>query len=171
MKQQTFSDIEYSNRRHTTKREAFLDSMDAIIPWDAWIELIRPYYYEGKRGRRPIDLEIMLRMYLLQNWFNLSDFGVEEAIYDSYAMRKFMRLDFMTQQVPDSTTLLHFRHLLEKHLIGEKIFQDVVDRLDEAGLMMHGGTIVDATIIEAPSSTKNKDGERDPEMHSTKKGN
>jgi len=142
--------------------------MDAIIPWDAWIELIRPYYYEGKRGRRPIDLEIMLRMYLLQNWFNLSDFGVEEAIYDSYAMRKFMRLDFMTQQVPDSTTLLHFRHLLEKHLIGEKIFLDVVDRLDEAGLMMHGGTIVDATIIEAPSSTKNKDGERDPEMHSDK---
>ena len=118
MKQQTFSDIEYSNRRHTTKREAFLDSMDAIIPWDAWIELIRPYYYEGKRGRRPIDLEIMLRMYLLQNWFNLSDFGVEEAIYDSYAMRKFMRLDFMSQQVPDSTTLLHFRHLLVKTLFG-----------------------------------------------------
>lgn len=171
MKQQTFSDIEYANRRRKTKREAFLDSMEAIIPWKDWVDMIRPFYHAGKRGRRPIDIETMLRMYLMQNWFNLSDVGIEDAIYDSYAMRKFMRLDFLKQQVPDSTTLLHFRHLIEEHHIGEKIFNDVTQRLDAAGLIMHGGTIVDATIISAPSSTKNQTGERDPEMHQTKKGN
>ena len=104
MKQQTFSDIEYANRRRTTKREAFLDSMESIIPWKDWVELIRPFYPQGKRGRRPIEIETMLRMYLMQNWFNLSDVGIEDAIYDSYAMRKFMRLDFLNQQVPDATT-------------------------------------------------------------------
>ena len=171
MKQQTFSDIEYANRRRKTKREAFLDSMETIIPWKDWVDMIRPFYHAGKRGRRPIDIETMLRMYLMQNWFNLSDVGIEDAIYDSYAMRKFMRLDFLKQQVPDSTTLLHFRHLIEEHHIGEKIFNDVTQRLDAAGLIMHGGTIVDATIISAPSSTKNQTGERDPEMHQTKKGN
>ena len=139
MKQQTFSDIEYANRRRTTKREAFLDSMESIIPWKEWVELIRPFYPQGKRGRRPIEIETMLRMHLMQNWFNLSDVGIEDAIYDSYAMRKFMRLDFLNQQVPDATTLLHFRHLMERHLIGEKIFNDVTQRLDAAGLMMHGG--------------------------------
>lgn len=113
----------------------------------------------------------MLRMYLMQNWFNLSDAGIEDAIYDSYAMRSFMHLDFLTEQVPDATTFLHFRHLVEEHRIGEKIFSDVRSRLEKAGLMMHGGTIVDATIIAAPSSTKNKEGKRDPEMHQTKKGN
>lgn len=171
MKQQSFSDIEYSNRRRKTKREEFLDSMNEIIPWSQWIDLIRPYYYNNKRGRKPIDIEIMLRMYLMQNWFNLSDEGIEEAIYDSYAMRNFLGINFIDEQVPDATTLLKFRHLLEKHHIGEKIFRDVSDRLEKAGLIMHGGSIVDATIITAPSSTKNKDGKRDPEMHQTKKGN
>jgi transposase, IS5 family len=171
MKQQTFSDFEYAHRRKTTKREEFLDSMETIIPWKDWVEMIRPYYPQGKRGRKPIEIETMLRMYLMQNWFNLSDVAMEDAIYDSYAMRKFMRLDFISQQVPDATTLLHFRHLMESHLLGEKIFHDVTRRLESAGLMMHGGTIVDATIIAAPSSTKNQTGERDPEMHQTKKGN
>ena len=171
MKQQTFSDIEYSNRRKKTKREEFLDAMDEIIPWGSWVKLIRPYYPSGKRGRPPKNIEAMLRMYLMQNWFHLSDEGAEDAIYDSYAMRSFMHLDFLTEQVPDATTLLHFRHLLEENGIGEKIFADVKDRLEKAGLMMHGGTIVDATIIAAPSSTKNKEGKRDPEMHQTKKGN
>lgn len=129
MKQQSFSDIEYSNRRRKPKREAFLDSMNEIIPWDQWIELIRPYYYSNKRGRRPKDIEVMLRMYLMQNWFNLSDEGMEEAIYDSYAIRSFLGINFIDEQIPD------------------------------------------ATIIAAPSSTKNKDGKRDPEMHQTKKGN
>ena len=113
----------------------------------------------------------MLRMYLMQIWFNLSDEGIEDAIYDSYAMRSFMHIDFNEQQVPDATTLLKFRHMLEKNKIGEKIFADVNQRLEEAGLMMHGGTIVDASLIAAPKSTKNQEGKRDPEMHQTKKGN
>lgn len=171
MKQQTFSDIEYSNRRKKTKREEFLDAMDSMIPWKHWAELIRPYYPSGKRGRPPKNIESMLRMYLMQNWFNLSDVSIEDAIYDSYAMRSFMHLDFLTEQVPDATTLLHFRHLIEDNKIGEEIFKDVKNRLDKAGLIMHGGSIVDASIISAPSSTKNKEGKRDPEMHQTKKGN
>ena len=171
MRQTTFSDIEYSNRRRKTKREQFLDAMESIIPWDHWVGLIRPYYPAGKRGRPPKDIEKMLRMYLMQSWFNLSDEGIEDAIYDSYAMRKFMKLDFLNEQVPDATTLLKFRHLIEKHKIGEQIFQDVTNRLEQSGLMMHGGTIVDASIIAAPSSTKNAEKQRDPEMHQTKKGN
>lgn len=171
MGQQTLSDLEYANRRKKTKREAFLDSMNEIIPWNQWVEIIRPYYYNNKRGRRPKDIEVMLRMYLMQNWFNLSDEGMEEAIYDSYAMRNFLGINFLDEQVPDATTLLNFRHLLEQHHIGEKIFRDVNARLEKAGLIMHGGTIVDATIIAAPSSTKNREGKRDPEMHQTKKGN
>lgn len=171
MRQTTFSDIEYSNRRRKTKREQFLDAMESIIPWDHWVGLIRPYYPAGKRGRPPKDIEKMLRMYLMQSWFNLSDEGIEDAIYDSYAMRKFIGLDFLNEQVPDATTLLKFRHLIEKHKIGEQIFQDVTNRLEQSGLMMHGGTIVDASIIAAPSSTKNAEGKRDPEMHQTKKGN
>ena len=171
MKQQTFSDIEYSNRRKKTKREEFLEAMDQIIPWKRWIDLIQDHYPSGKRGRPPIKIETMLRMYLMQNWFNLSDAAIEDAIYDSYAMRTFMHIDFLTEQVPDATTLLKFRHLLEEHKIGEQIFADVKARLENAGLMMHGGTIVDATIIAAPSSTKNREGKRDGEMHQTKKGN
>ena len=171
MKQQTFSDIEYSHRRKKTKREEFLEAMDQIIPWQHWIDLIKEHYPSGKRGRPPRGIETMLRMYLMQNWFNLSDAAIEDAIYDSYAMRSFMHIDFFTEQVPDSTTLLKFRHLLEVHKIGEQIFADVNARLESAGLIMHGGRIVDATIIAAPSSTKNKEGKRDEEMHQTKKGN
>ncbi|MBQ2380340.1 MAG: IS5 family transposase [Akkermansia sp.] len=148
------TDIEHAGRKKTTHREEFLTSMDAIIPWEAWIEMIRPHYPSGKRGRPVRGIETMLRMYLLQVWFNLSDVGVEDAIYDSYAMRTFMRIDFYNEQVPDATTLLKFRHLLEKHKIGEQIFADLKNRLDNAGLLMHGGTVVDATIIHAPSSTK-----------------
>ena len=171
MKQQTFSDIEYADRRKKTKREEFLETMDRMIPWQYWVDIIRPYYPSGKRGRPPKKIETMLRMYLMQNWFNLSDVCVEDAIYDSYAMRSFMHLDFLTEQVPDATTLLHFRHLIEENKIGEKIFNDVKIRLDKAGLIMHGGSIVDASIISAPSSTKNQESKRDPEMHQTKKGN
>lgn len=171
MNQQTLSDIEYSNRKKKTKREEFLESMDRIIPWEHWIDLIKDYYPSGKRGRPTRGIETMLRMYLMQNWFNLSDVGIEDAIYDSYAMRSFMHLDFLSEQVPDATTLLKFRHLLEEHKIGEKIFADVSARLESAGLIMHGGTIVDATIIAAPSSTKNREGKRDEEMHQVKKGN
>jgi transposase, IS5 family len=171
MKQQTFSDLEYANRRRQTKRENFLNSMNVIIPWSQWIEMVRPHYPKGDLGRKPREIETMLRMYLLQNWFNLSDEGIEDAIYDSYAIRTFMGIDFLKEQAPDATTLLHFRHLIEHNGIAKLIFDDVRDRLDKAGLLMHGGTVVDATIVAAPSSTKNQSGERDPEMHQTKKGN
>lgn len=170
-RQITFTDIEYSGRKKITKREHFLKQMDAIIPWKDWVELIRPYYPSGKRGRPVRGIELMLRMYLMQLWFNLSDVGIEDAIYDSYAMRSFLGINFAEEQVPDATTLLKFRHLLEKHDIGKMIFDDISARLEDAGLIMHGGTIVDATIISAPSSTKNATGTRDPEMHQVKKGN
>ena len=170
-KQMTLGDIEYASRKKITRREEFLLAMDAIIPWADWIEMIRPHYPSGKRGRPVRGIETMLRMYLLQVWFNLSDVGVEDAIYDSYAMRTFMKLNFLSEQTPDATTLLKFRHLLEEHKIGEQIFEDLKQRLDKAGLLMHGGTIVDATIIHAPSSTKNAKGKRDEEMHQVKKGN
>ena len=169
--QSSFTDLEYANRRHRTKREDFLNAMDEIVPWDKWVSIIKEVYPEGKRGRKPIGIETMLRMYLMQNWFNLSDAGIEDAIYDSYAMKKFLGIDFAHEQVPDATTLLKFRHLLEAKDITKKLFADVTERLNTSGLMMHGGTIVDATIIKAPSSTKNKDRSRDPEMHQTKKGN
>lgn len=172
--QPSFTDIEYGNRRRVSRREKFLETMNATIPWVTWVGLIEPHYFvdtPGKRGRKAKPIETMLRMYLLQVWFSLSDEGVEDAVYDSYAMRRFMGLDFAVEQVPDATTLLHFRHLLEKHSLGEKLFAAQTEIFDDQGWIMRGGSIVDATIIAAPSSTKNATGERDPEMHQTKKGN
>lgn len=172
--QPSFTDVEYGNRRRVSRRERFLGQMDATIPWRVWVGLIEPYYYAdrpGKRGRKAKPVEVMLRMYLLQVWFSLSDEGVEDAIYDSYAMRRFMGLDFTLEQVPDATTLLAFRHLLEEHQLGEALFAAQNEIFDEQGWIMRGGTIVDATIIAAPSSTKNATGTRDPEMRQTKKGN
>jgi len=169
--QRSFSDLEYANRRRITKRESFLKMMDEIIPWSEWIELIRPFYPKGDRGRPPRGIEVMLRMYLVQSWFNLSDAMVEDAIYDSYAIRSFMGLNFHDEQAPDATTLLKFRRLLEEQELGKKMFEAIGQLLESKGCMMRGGTIVDATIIQAPSSTKNASGERDEEMHQTKKGN
>lgn len=171
MRQQTFSDYEYSNRSKKTKREEFLDIMEEIIPWDEWVKFIKPYYPCGKRGRPTKGIEKMLRMYLMQVWFNLSDEGIEDAIYDSYAFRKFMGINFNEEQVPDATTLLKFRHLLEKNHLGEQLFCAIKYVLEQGGAIMKGGTIVDATIINAPRSTKNQKKTRDPEMHQTKKGN
>jgi IS5 family transposase len=148
--------------------------MDATIPWAAWVGVIEPHYYAdrpGKRGRKAKPIETMLRMYLLQVWFSLSDERVEDAVYDSYAMRRFLGLDFAVEQVPDATTLLHFRHLLEKHQLGQKLFAEQNEIFEAQGWIMRGGSIVDATIIAAPSSTKNATGTRDPEMHQTRKGN
>jgi IS5 family transposase len=145
--------------------------MDNIIPWGKWVDIIKPFYPSGKRGRPPRGIETMLRMYFLQIWFNLSDEAVEDSIYDSHAMRSFMRVSFGDEQAPDSTTLLKFRRLLEKNRLGEALFKDLTQRLEEKGVLMRGGTIVDATIIKAPSSTKNSTGERDPQMHQAKKGN
>ena len=136
MNQLTFSDIEYSNRKKKTKREEFLDAMEEIIPWSYWVEMIRPFYFANKRGRKPIGIETMLRIYLMQIGFSLSDEGIEDSIYDSYTMRSFMHIDFNEQQVPDATTLLKFRHMLEANKLGEKIFADVNNRLDRAGLMI-----------------------------------
>ena len=171
MKQETFTDMEYSFRKKKTKREEFLEIMDEIIPWDEWVGVIEPYYPKGKRGRPPMGIEKMLQMYLLQIWFNLSDPATEDAIYDSYAMRKFTGINFMTETVPDETTLCKFRHLLEANGLN-KLFFDAINRvMVQTGHMMKGGTIVDATIINAPSSTKNADKARDPEMRQTKKGN
>jgi IS5 family transposase len=168
--QPSFTDAEYSRRRRVTRREEFLTMMDHVIPWDEWVGLIEPHYYNKARGRRPVPIETMLRMYLLQVWFHLSDEGVEDQINDSYAMRQFMGLDFAVAQVPDATTLLHFRHLVEKHQLGEAMFA-ALNRLFEAnGWIMRGGSVVDATIITAPSSTKNASQARDPEMHQTRKG-
>lgn len=171
MSQQSFSDMEYSLRKRITKREEFLNIMEEIIPWAEWVELIRPHYPSGKRGRPPKGIEKMLRMYLLQCWFHLSDEGMEDAIYDSYAFRKFMGINFLEEQVPDATTLLHFRRIMEESKLGEQLFRAINYVIEQSGYMMRGGTIVDATIINAPSSTKNADNARDPEMHQTKKGN
>ena len=171
MKQETFSDIEYSNRKRKTKREEFLEIMDEIIPWDEWVSVIVPFYPSGKRGRPPKGIEKMLRMYLLQVWFNLSDEGTEDAIYDSYAMRKFMGINFLEEDVPDATTLLKFRRLLEENGLNKVFFDAINGVMVETGHMLKGGTVVDATIINASPSTKNAEKARDPEMHQTKKGN
>lgn len=171
MKQETFSDIEYSGRKRRTHRERFLETMDEIIPWDEWVALIEPYYPSGRRGRPTKGIEKMLRMYLLQCWFNLSDEGTEDAIYDSYSMRKFVGINFLSEDAPDATTLLRFRHLLEEHGLNQAFFDAINRVMVASGYMMKGGTIVDATIINAPSSTKNAQKQRDPEMCQTKKGN
>ena len=156
MKQQTFSDIEYSNRRRKTRRGVFLETMDALVPWSELVEMIRPYYYKNKRGRRPKDLEAMLRMYLLQSWFNLSSEGIEEAIYDSYSMRSFLRINFVEEQVPDATTLLRFRRLIEDHELEEKISDVIRAKLDEKDLVMHEGNVVEAIVFTAPNAAKKK---------------
>jgi IS5 family transposase len=145
--------------------------MNSIIPWKAWIDSITPVYFNNKTGRPARGIETMLRMYLLQAWFNLSDEAVEDTIYDSYAFRTFMKIDFTQEQAPDATTLCKFRKLITDNGIAEKLFDSIKCLLEEHGQLLRGGTIVDATIIEAPSSTKNRDKKRDPEMHSAKKGN
>ena len=172
MKQQSFTEIEYENRKRRTKRDEFLERMERLIPWKEWCALVEPYYPSGRRGRPPRGVEIMLRMYLLSVWFNLSDEGVEDAIYDSYAFRQFLGIDFWAhEQVPDATTLCKFRKMLTEQGVTEQLFESIKALLEENGQIMHGGSIVDATIIEAPSSTKNAENRRDPEMHQVKKGN
>ena len=169
--QQTFSDIEYSSRKRVSRREIFLQKMDALIPWAELEAVIQPYYFKGKRGRPPRGIEMMLRMYLLQNWYNLSDGMAEEEIYDSHAMKTFVKIDFQEEDVPDATTLLNFRHLLEANELQKKIFETINELLEREGMIWRGGSIVDAVIVEAPSSTKNTAKSRDPEMKQAKKGN
>jgi IS5 family transposase len=172
-KQLGFSDYEQTTAKKQTRREKFLAEMEAVVPWDALIGLIEPIYPKtGKKGGRPpYPLATMLRIHLLQQWYSLSDPAMEEALIEVPTMRRFAGIDMITDRIPDETTILTFRHLLEKHRLGEQIFETVKAHLSKRGMTMRQGTIVDATLIAAPSSTKNKEGKRDPEMHQTKKGN
>jgi len=172
MRQKTLADEGFEKFRKPTRREQFLNEMDQIIPWRDLCKVIKPFYPKPKgAGRPPVGLERMLRIHFLQHWFNLSDPAVEEALYDSRAMRRFVGIDLGREPVPDETTVCKFRHLLEAHNLGDRLFALIGEYLQENGVKVNTGTIVDATIIDAPSSTKNKDKARDPEMHQTKKGN
>jgi len=153
-----------------TKRALFLEEMEQVAPWDKLCSLIEPYYAKAGNGRQPVGLERMLRIYFLQQWFNLSDPAVEEALYDSAVMRSFVGIDLGREPVPDETTVCKFRHLLEQHQLGGQILEAVNLHLQSQGVRITTGTIVDATIIHAPSSTKNREQKRDPEMHQTRKG-
>ena len=169
-KQQTFAGLAWQNKGKKTRREQFLAEMEAIIPWHQLLELIEPHYPKAGNGRPPLGLEKMLRIYFLQIWFNLSDPGAEEAIYDSESMRRFARVELSEDKVPDETSILNFRHLLEEHELTKAMFERINGLLEGKGLLLRSGTIVDATIIAAPSSTKNGTESRDPEMKQTKKG-
>lgn len=170
MSQMSFGDAEYAGKRKKTRREVFLEEMDQVVPWKSLLNLIEPCYPMAGRGRHPYPLETMLRVHLMQNWFGLSDPAMEEALYEITPMRAFAGLT-LTKAIPDETTILNFRHLLEANELAPEILSRVNAYLSRKGLMLKRGSIVDATIIAAPSSTKNAEGERDPEMHQTKKGN
>jgi len=175
MKQQTLAmaadqDNGFEHSRKPTRREEFLRTMQTIVPWAALCQVIEPHYPKAGNGRPPIGLERMLRIHFLQHWFNLADLACEEALYDSASLRRFVGIDLGRERVPDATTLLKFRKLLHEHKLGEALFAKVGQQLQERGLKVNTGTIVDATIIAAPSSTKNADKARDPDMHQTRKG-
>jgi len=161
----------FERYRKPTRRDSFLAEMQTLVPWAQLVALIEPHYPKPGNGRPPIGLERMLRIHLLQHWFNLADAACEEALYDSAALRAFAGIDLGREPVPDATTILKFRHLLERHGLGQAIFAEVGRILQQRGLKLSAGTIVDATIIAAPSSTKNAEQQRDPEMKQTRKGN
>jgi IS5 family transposase len=169
MSQMSFGDAEYGAKRKKTRREVFLAEMEQVVPWNSLLGLIEPLYPVAGRGRHPYPLETMLRVHLMQNWFGLSDPAMEEALYEITPMRVFARLS-LTEPIPDETTILNFRRLLEKNELAPEILARVNAYLTRKGLMLKRGSIVDATIIAAPSSTKNAEGKRDPEMHQAKKG-
>ena len=170
--QKSFSDLEYAAKKKLTRRDRFLAKIDSVTPWSQLHDLIAPFYPKVVgAGRPPIGLARMLRMYVAQQCFGLSDEGIEDAIYDSQAIRGFVGIDLNRESAPDATTLLKFRRLLETHELTRKIFDTINGHLAAQGLIMREGTIVDATLIAASPSTKNKDGKRDPEMHQSKKGN
>ena len=172
MKQMTLATATgFEKHSRATRKAEFLARMEALMPWGAFCALIEPHYPKVGKGRPPVGLERMLRMYCIANWFNLSDEACEDALYDIAAFRAFCRIDLGRERVPDATTLLHFRHLLEAHQLGTALFAKVGELLMQQGMKLSGGTIVDATLIAAPPSTKNQEKQRDPEMHQTKKGN
>lgn len=167
----SFASTGFERYTRTTKRATFLAEMETVVPWERLCALIEPHYPTGEGGRPPIPLERMLRVYFLQQWFNLSDPAVEESLYDIISMRAFAKIDLGQEPVPDETTICKFRHLLERHELGPKILAEINAHLASSGIKIARGTIVDATIIHAPSSTKNATGKRDPKMHQTMKGN
>jgi len=171
--QRTFAGLAWTAKKKVTRRERFLAEMDAVIPWVEFVAVIAPYYPMRRRhrsGRPPMPIEAMLRIYFLQQWFDLSDPAAEDALYDSEAMRRFVGVELVEDAILDETTILRFRHLLEQHRLTEPLFTVVRARLEAQGLLLTAGTIVDATILQAPSSTKNATGTRDPEMRQAKKG-
>ena len=169
--QRSFAEAEFMAKKRTTRREKFLARMEEAVPWAELLAVIGPFYPAGRRGRPPIGLERMLRVYFLQQWYGLGDEALEDALYDSQALRGFARIDLAADGVPDATTLLNFRHLLETNGLCRGLFEAVNKDLAARGLLLRAGTLVDATLIAAPASTKNRDKQRDPEMHQTKKGN
>ena len=169
--QRSFAEAEFMAKKRTTRREKFLARMEEAVPWAELLAVIEPFYPAGRRGRPPIGLERMLRVYFLQQWYGLGDEALEDALYDSQALRGFARIDLAADGVPDATTLLNFRHLLETNGLCRGLFEAVNKDLAARGLLLRAGTLVDATLIAAPSSTKNRDKQRDPEMHQTRKGN
>lgn len=172
MKQLSFAGAEQASKKRVTRREKFLGEMEQVVPWSRLQGRVEAVYpTQGRVGRQPIGVLRMLRMYFVQQWFGLADEAVEDAIYDSYALQGFVGIDLSQQRVPDATTLLKFRRLLEEHELTRAMFEEINAHLVERGLLLKEGTLVDATIIEAPSSTKNRSNERDREMHQTKKGN
>jgi IS5 family transposase len=170
-RQFSFSQAEYAGKKKQTRRDRFLAEMEQVVPWARLVDRLRPFYPKGERGRPPVELEQMLRLYFLQQWYGLADGALEDALYDSQALRGFAGIDLSVVSVPEATTVLNFRHWLEEHDLTKALFDEVGAMLEERGLLMRQGTIVDATIIAAPPSTKNKSKARDPEMHQTKKGN
>src|SRR5580698_4960287 len=168
--QRTFASLAWNGKGKVTRRERFLAEMDAVIPWPRLLRLIEPHYPKAGQGRQPLGLEKMLRIYFLQQWFNLSDPQAEDALYDSESMRRFARVELGDEVVPDETTILRFRHLLEQQGLTQAIFNSITGLLEERRLLLRSGTIVDATIVAAPSSTKNASASRDPEMKQTRKG-
>jgi IS5 family transposase len=169
--QPSFSQAEFATKKKTTRREKFLARMETLIPWTQLLAVIEPFYPKGERGRPPVGLERMLRVYFLQQWYGLADEALEDALYDSQALQGFARVDLSAAGVPDATTLLKFRRLLETHDLCKGLFNAINADLAARGLLLREGTLVDATLIAAPPSTKNKDKQRDPEMHQTRKGN
>jgi IS5 family transposase len=170
MKTMSFASLAYESKKKKTRREQFLEEMDKVIPWAELVQVIEKYYPKAGNGRQPMPMERMLRIYFMQQWYALSDPAMEDALYDIESMRRFADIDLSVDVVPDETTILNFRHMLEKHNLTKQIFENTKHYLKEKGLLLREGTIVDATIINAPASTKNREQKRDPEMHSTRKG-
>src|SRR5574340_21631 len=170
--QLSFAELEYQTKKRSTRRELFLAQMEKVVPWESLLAVVEPHYpRSGRRGRPPMGLELMLRIYCMQQWFSFSDRQMEDALYEIESVRRFAGFTSVTAALPDETTILMFRHLLETHRLTEQLLTVVNDHLKRQGLLVSKGTMVDATIVPAASSTKNKDKSRDPEMHQTKKGN